>query len=134
MLALPLGPGRRVLLEDFLVEQISRVLRLSAAQLDRRKALGDFGFDSLMALELRNVLEASLGVPLSATLIWRYSSLNALTDHLAEKLGLALEAAPSAPSDPRDELERVATQIADLSDTEMEKLVLQQIERLSRTP
>jgi hypothetical protein len=62
---LPPGRQRRTLLEDFVVERMGQVLRLPADRLDRRKPLGDFGFDSLMALELRNVLEASLDVQLS---------------------------------------------------------------------
>ena len=87
-----------------------------------------------MALELRNVLEASLKVQLSATLIWRYPAIGALTDHIAEKLGVALDAALAPAPEPteRDDLERVATQIAGLSDTEMEALLLRQIDRMSK--
>ena len=132
--ALPPGRQRRLLLEDMLVRRMCQVLRLQANQFDRRKPLGDFGFDSLMALELRNVLEAGLGVQLSATLIWRYPAITALTDHLADKLGIVLEARPTPEPAPRDELERVATQIADLSQAEMEALLLRQIDRMSRQP
>jgi myxalamid-type polyketide synthase MxaE and MxaD len=131
LLALPPGRQRRLLLEELLVERMCQVLRLDANQLDRRKPLGDFGFDSLMALELRNVLEASLGVQLSATLIWRYPSIGALTDHMAEKLGIALDAPKTPEPEHRDDLERVAIQIADLSDAEMETLLLQQIDRMT---
>jgi myxalamid-type polyketide synthase MxaE and MxaD len=128
----PPGRQRRTLLEDFLVARMAQVLRLPADRLDRRKPLGDFGFDSLMALELRNVLEASLAIQLSATLIWRYPTVAALTDHLAEKLNLSLDApAAVAPTQP-DVLDQVAQQIADLSEAEMEALLLQQIDRMSK--
>ncbi|MCC7362008.1 MAG: SDR family NAD(P)-dependent oxidoreductase, partial [Anaerolineales bacterium] len=134
LLALPPGRQRRLLLETLLIERLCQILRLDVSQFDRRKPLGDFGFDSLMALELRNVLEAGLGVPLSATLLWRYPSLPALTEHLAEKMGLALEPPPpSAPEAPPDGLERVADSIADLSEAAMEALLTEQIERVTRS-
>jgi acyl carrier protein len=132
LLALPPGRQRRLLLETLLVERMCQILRLDVSRFDRRKPLGDFGFDSLMALELRNVLEASLGVQLSATLIWRYPSLGGLTDHLAEKIGIALEAPKTPePTAPHDGLERVADSIADLSDEAMEALLAQQIDRVT---
>jgi hypothetical protein len=71
---------------------------------------------------------------LSATLIWRYPAFGALTNHLAERLGLALDAPAGQAAEPSDELDRVATQIAGLSEAEMEALLLQQIDRLSNTP
>jgi hypothetical protein len=56
----------------------------------------------------------------------------ALTDHLAEKLNLSLDA-PAAPSpEMPDALDQVALQIADLSEAEMEALLLQQIDRMSK--
>jgi myxalamid-type polyketide synthase MxaE and MxaD len=134
LLAIPPGRNRRLLLEDYLAARMGQVLRLEASQIDRRKPIGDFGFDSLMALELRNVLEAGLGIQLSATLIWRYPAFGALTNHLAERLGLALDAPAGQAAEPSDELDRVATQIAGLSEAEMEALLLQQIDRLSNTP
>ena len=97
--------------------------------------MGDFGFDSLMALELRNVLEAGLGVPVARPpSIWRYPALERSPITWRRKLGLALDA-PKCPSPPpRDELERMATAIAGLSEAEMEALLLEQIERMSKTP
>jgi len=97
--------------------------------------LGSLGLDSLMGLEIRNRLEASLGLTISATLIWTYPTIAALTAHLAEKLGLALEeqstpaiAEPSA----QDELRRTAEKIAELSEAEMETLLLKKLERKGR--
>jgi hypothetical protein len=86
-----------------------------------------------MALELRNVLEATLDLQLSATLVWRYPTLDALAGHLAEKLGLALDAPAASEPAQRDDLDRVATQIASLSEAEMEALLLEQIERVSHS-
>src|SRR5690606_3428275 len=60
------GRQRRALLEEHLQEQVGRVLRLAASRIPVNKPLKGLGMDSLMALELRNRLEASLGLTLSA--------------------------------------------------------------------
>ena len=44
-----------------------------------------------MALELRNLLESSLETRLSATAVWTYPTIAALTSHLAEKVGVPLD-------------------------------------------
>jgi acyl transferase domain-containing protein/NAD(P)-dependent dehydrogenase (short-subunit alcohol dehydrogenase family) len=88
------------MLEAHLTEQICQVLRLPAAELGRETPLPTLGLDSLMALELRNRLELSLGVTLSATLIWGYPTIAALTPFLLDKMELAGEvAAPGAESE-----------------------------------
>jgi acyl carrier protein len=82
-------PGMRAsMLEAHLTEQISQVLRLPAGELSRETPLPTLGLDSLMALELRNRLELSLGVTLSATLIWGYPTISVLAPFLLEKMGL----------------------------------------------
>ena len=54
------------------------------------KARKAAGLDSLMAMELRNRLELSLGVRLNVTLIWRYGTAAALGAELAAEPGAAL--------------------------------------------
>ena len=44
-----------------------------------------------MSIELRNRLEDSLQVTLSATLIWNYPTVRILTSFLAEKIGIVFE-------------------------------------------
>jgi len=53
---------RRPLLESSLRELFARVLGFSAAKVDLQQPLYRLGLDSLMAVELRNRLEANLGV------------------------------------------------------------------------
>jgi len=55
------------------------------------KPLKSLGLDSLMALELRNRLEADLGLKLSATLVWNHPTVTALVPHLADRMGIPLE-------------------------------------------
>ncbi len=55
-------PERRAtLLADFVREQVVRVLGLAGDQIGDQTPLSDLGLDSLMAVELRNLISAALG-------------------------------------------------------------------------
>ena len=47
------------------------------------------GLDSLMALELRNRLEATLDITLPIALVWAYPTISALAGALCERMGYA---------------------------------------------
>lgn len=51
-------------LADIVVVEIARVLRLSPKEVDRHRPLAEIGMDSLMMLELRTTVEASLQIDL----------------------------------------------------------------------
>ncbi len=91
LLAAEPGRPRRSVLDAHVREQIARVLRVSPSKVDPRAPLSAMGLDSLMTLELRNRLEASLRVSLSATLVWNYPTVEALVPYLAGKMEVALE-------------------------------------------
>ncbi|MDI1443201.1 acyltransferase domain-containing protein [Polyangium sp. 6x1] len=80
---------RERLLEEHVVEQMGRVLRIEATRIDTSAAFSSVGMDSLMALELRRRLEASLGVKLSATLAFAYPTPAKLVEYLLERLEAA---------------------------------------------
>jgi myxalamid-type polyketide synthase MxaB len=81
-------PGDRLaLLAAYARTQVTRVLGMSPEDpIAPRQPLIDLGVDSLMALELRNRLEAGLGLSLRATLLFDFPTLEALVAHLAEKV------------------------------------------------
>ncbi|HEX6270322.1 MAG TPA: amino acid adenylation domain-containing protein [Anaerolineales bacterium] len=54
-------------IQDFLLEQVARVLGMDSARLSIHQPLDTLGLDSLMAMELKNALETKLGVQLSLT-------------------------------------------------------------------
>jgi acyl carrier protein len=116
---------RRALLERHLREEAARLLRTTPEQIDPRSSLVALGLGSLVALEYRNHLEASLGATFPATLIWSHPTVAELTEHLAERLGLRL--APTAPAraEPtlHDEIDR-------LSDDEAEQALLAVLDSL----
>ncbi|MEU9601936.1 SDR family NAD(P)-dependent oxidoreductase [Streptomyces sp. NPDC048109] len=77
---------RTPLVEATVRELAGRVLRVDAAAMDGDTPFKELGLDSLMSLELRNRLEAALGLKLSPTLLWSYGSPTALAGALAEQL------------------------------------------------
>lgn len=78
---------RQQAIRDLVVQCISEVSAVDIQQLDDDKAdLQGMGLDSLMAIEIRNKLSASLDIPLQAGLIFNYPSIVALTDYLLDSL------------------------------------------------
>jgi acyl carrier protein len=125
------GDQRRVLLEAHLRDQLAPVLRLPAGRIPSRAPFNTLGLDSLMALELRNRLEASLGVRLPATVVWKHPTTAALALHLvdlvapAAPVAPAQEAAAAVPAPPAAAVDR----IAELSDDEVERLFAEKLGR-----
>src|SRR6185503_7176351 len=111
-----------------LKENFGQVLRMDPTQIDENVALGSLGLDSLMGLEIRNRLESSLGLTLSATMAWTYPTLAALTTHLAEKMELRLEEVTVHDNAEQDRLSEVAGRIANLSESEMEELIMRKLD------
>ncbi|HEY3997346.1 MAG TPA: beta-ketoacyl reductase, partial [Candidatus Xenobia bacterium] len=85
LLAAP-SAARAALLASFIQQQVGRVLRLDPTRLDPAAPFKSLGLDSLMGLEVRNGLEAGLGLTLPATLLWTYGNVTALTRHLIEQV------------------------------------------------
>jgi acyl carrier protein len=52
-------------LADIVVSTIARTLRISSVDVDRGRALSEFGMDSLMMLELRTAMEEELGIEIT---------------------------------------------------------------------
>ncbi|XXX73393.1 SDR family NAD(P)-dependent oxidoreductase [Sorangium sp. So ce134] len=95
---------RRALLEQHLCEQLGRVLHLPPSRIERLAGFSSLGMDSVTSLELRNQLELDLGLRLSATLLFTYSSLSALAEHLLDRMalrgGAGHGASPESPGEP----------------------------------
>ncbi|WAC89959.1 type I polyketide synthase [Mycobacterium sp. Aquia_213] len=88
-----------------IADQIRAVLR-STESIDHDRPMESLGLDSLMALELRNRLEASLGTTLPAALVWAYPTIHDLAGAMCERLGYetVAEPGPAADADAEDEL------------------------------
>ncbi len=109
-------------LMSYLSDLVGRVLRLTeATPIAPRQGLFDLGLDSIMALELKTKLEAGLGRPFRATLLFTHPTLESLTDHLLrevifvrepepEFIAEAVEPATESPLDEEEDLERLILQ------------------------
>ena len=91
--ALSPAARRAALLQAVRVEA-ARVLAIaSPASLSEDRPLKELGFDSLMAVELRNALGKRLGMTLPATLVFDHPTPRALAEHLDSRLGARLDEA-----------------------------------------
>jgi NADPH:quinone reductase-like Zn-dependent oxidoreductase/acyl carrier protein len=127
---------RLPLLERHLMEQVGVVLHLEPSRIDRTAPLQSLGMDSLMSLELRNRLEASLGLKLSATLVFTYPTVGALAELLLSRLEIVKQNrdevvvhAPvsEAEHSARADMERVLDELSD------DELMFRLAEKLSGT-
>jgi acyl transferase domain-containing protein/NADPH:quinone reductase-like Zn-dependent oxidoreductase len=87
--------------------------------------LREMGLDSLMAVELRNVLARLGGQSLPATLLFDYPHLEALGLHLYRLWGLDFDAMPHSENAPAKA--SVDDDLAELSDEEAEALLLAEL-------
>jgi acyl transferase domain-containing protein/SAM-dependent methyltransferase len=125
-----LPADRLAMLRDFVRERVVHVLKLSAAEPPgRHERLMDLGFDSLMAVQLRNQLSKGLGLeqPLPATLMFDYPTIEALAQNLLERVAPA--EAPAVASVAATAAAPVlgAAAVAAMSDEQIEELLLERL-------
>jgi acyl transferase domain-containing protein/acyl carrier protein len=102
------------LLRGVVTDQLAAVLRLRSEQLTATKAFRSLGLDSLMGLELRNRLERTLELKLSASVIWNYPTIEQLCAYLGGQLQLeAAEPAKKIPTVTHNGLAAESTDLAD---------------------
>jgi acyl carrier protein len=74
---------RQELLIAHLREHIAKILGIKTPeQIGLRERLFDLGIDSLMAVELKNIIESSLGCSVRSTVLFDYPTLEALVNYL----------------------------------------------------
>jgi acyl transferase domain-containing protein/acyl carrier protein len=127
---LPAGNRRGVLLAE-VQDQVAKGLGLDVTQpIDHRQPFSELGLDSLLAVELRNLLAKRLGLErgLPATTLFDYPTLEALTDHLLADVLQLPRPAEAAASDTPTAPPLLDTQVDELSDEEAERLLIQELD------
>ncbi len=135
------GPDEaHALLTTYVAGQLAGVMGFASADdVDVHQDFADMGIDSLLAVDLRNRLEASLGLTLPATLVFDHPDLASLIDHVAEQLaaggspdgGAAPDADPTAaePASLADAEAALLAEIEALPEEEVERLLAAEDER-----
>lgn len=121
---------RRDILIAFMRGQIAKVLEFEAADaVDITRPLNELGLDSLMAIEMRTVLEMALGITLPVTLVYEYPTIEAMVDFLLTELfgSTATDAATEPPPKETHSLDDLIADIDQLSDNEAQQLLSQKL-------
>ncbi len=107
---------RGELLRGYVGEQVAKTLGTGAAQLDRSQPLKDMGLDSLMAIEVKNQIEADLAIEMPIESFTEDMNTSGLTDTvcdlMADSLGGVVAAPGTGDADTPDETPSVATAAA----------------------
>jgi hypothetical protein len=127
-------------LQNHVREQTMKVLGVDPSQpFDLQQPLQELGLDSLMAVELRNLLGSGVELKraLPATMVFDYPTVEALTGFLAEQL---LPATPESngakpqvqapPVEVQAAKEIQLAELEELSDEEAEAMLLAQLKQL----
>lgn len=77
-------------LTNHVTKQVAKVLGSDVNTLDVTIGFFDLGMDSLTSVELRNALQGSLSIDLPSTLIFKYPTIEAVSEFLAETLVVPL--------------------------------------------
>jgi acyl transferase domain-containing protein/acyl carrier protein len=112
-----------------LQQEVARILRLDASsELDWRQGFAELGMDSLMAIELRNVLQKGLGRTIPATVALDHPTIDFLVKHLLDEV-LKLEGtqAPPPPERKPEAEAAVEPELDALSDAELARLVAEDL-------
>ncbi len=131
---------RHSLLRSQVREQVGEVLGFAPSfVLDPDRGLGELGIDSLLSLELKNRLQASIGQSLPSTLVYDHPTVSALVEFLRralESIARTQDHAAVLPRDSRRTGSSAVDEIEDLSEDEAELLLLRELaissERRSR--
>ncbi|KDA01425.1 type I polyketide synthase [Hyphomonas oceanitis] len=89
---------RSALIEGFLRSHVGRALGYSASTIDVDKPLSDLGFDSLMAVQVRNAIKAALHVDIGLRDLLSGLTISEVAENLEHNLSLS-ETEPTAVGD-----------------------------------
>jgi acyl carrier protein len=92
--------ARRETVENYLRDEIGRVLRMAPSRLDAHQSLNQLGIDSLMAVELRNHVQARLGVMIPLARLLQDPTIAQLAAVVLDQFGVAPSPSPPSPAPP----------------------------------
>jgi acyl carrier protein len=123
------GENRITILRSAVIDAALKVMgHESAGRIRTDQPLMEQGLDSLMSVELRNILSEGLGIPLPVGLLFNYPSVNDLCRYLAEMLKIDSENAVLDSDKPVvAQSEDEFAYIDEMDDEELEKMIKKEI-------
>jgi microcystin synthetase protein McyG len=113
-------------LNGVLKGMLSDILKMEAAEIHSETPVGEFGLDSLMAVEFKNRCEKAFDLTLPATMAWNHPTVTALSNHLCEMIRLSFPETESkaaiVPPEPQKENEAAARRLRRRSLEEINQL------------
>jgi malonyl CoA-acyl carrier protein transacylase len=108
--------------------EIARVLELKTSEQIQlsQKLFDELGLDSLMAVDLKNSLQASIERPLRSTLVFDYPTLESIVDYLIQELAFSDE----MKIPPESNRDSSLVKLEQLSESEAEALLLKELEEI----
>ncbi len=109
-------------LENYLYNKIASHLGVSVDELNTKVSLVNIGFDSLMAIGLRNTMQSELGVSVSIANILESQTIAAMVSHVLGTLNLVADRTPersdkvSEQQEAQPEADRVTGLAAEIKD------------------
>ncbi len=122
---------RRAFIVEHVRRQVAQVINApDPAQINPTQGLFEMGLDSLMSVELKNLLETGCGQPLPSTLTFNYPTIADLARYLDESV-LAEPTAPPPPPAPTAPAETPpAPAAAEMSEDELEARLAARLAKL----
>jgi hypothetical protein len=93
--------------------------------LEPHQGLRDLGLDSLMAVELRNMLQWRTGAVLPSTVAFDCPVVKSLADFVGDALGISAD----TPSQEVTAARNIAREVGELSDEDAEALLAQELNK-----
>ncbi len=131
---------RAQLMISYLCEQLASVLRVPAHRLDTEQPLTALGLDSLMAIELKNRIERELQVRIPIVTFLQGPSITQFASQVLEQIAAPPVAEPVLAAVAADkgreavDAQHLLSQLNQLSDTEVDKLLAQMLRDNPRQP
>jgi len=105
------------------------VLGLSPSfKLDLNQGLATFGMDSLMTIELKNRLQASVGKTLSSTIVFDHPTVSALAEYLEQNVLREAEDSKEAADEAKlQDHNAELIEVTELSEEEAEAMLAKEL-------
>jgi acyl carrier protein len=116
-------------LTSWLIDWITRELAMDRREVHPGQTFLSYGMDSVQAMSMVGDLEATFSRRLPPTLAWDYPTIDALAEHLSDRLAIAAASTPEAarsqatPARSPAEIERLLAGLDQIGDQKVDRLL-----------